>query len=190
MGQEIRAMVEKQGKMMKQALLDLFNKDDSKVMKALKTITRSGTADEIPALMDVYIKAEDGPIKEELIKMLSSMKLEGGDSVLVGLLREERFKDHHVFILTSIWNSGYQPIDHVDVIVNAGLQGDYMTNFEVLTILENLEPPYDMDVIAVAALNVDDHLEENLPDERTPIIQQVQQVLEHYKTAVVSEVED
>ena len=61
-----------------------------------------------------------------------------------------------------------------------------MTNFEVLTILENLEPPFDMDVIAVAALNVDDHLEDNQPDERTPIIEQIQQLLEHYKTAVAS----
>ncbi|NNC84004.1 MAG: hypothetical protein HKN79_10540 [Flavobacteriales bacterium] len=177
-------MAEKKSKTLKQAILDLFDKDDSKVMKALKTITKSGTADEIPALMDVYVKAEEGPIKEELTKMLSSMKLEGGDVALVGLLREERFKEHHPFILTSIWNSGYQPVEHLDVIVNAGLRGDYMTAFEVLTILENLEPPFDMDVIAVASLNVDDYLEEKEQDERTPIILQIKEVLDQYKSAV------
>ncbi|NND93994.1 MAG: hypothetical protein HKN45_03960 [Flavobacteriales bacterium] len=179
-------MAAKKSKTLKQAILDLFDKDDSKVMKSLKTITKSGTADEIPALMDVYVKAEEGPIKDELTKMLSSMKLEGGDIALVSLLREERFRDHHTFILTSIWNSGYQPIEHLDIIVNVGLQGDYMTTFEVLTIIENLEPPFDMDVIAVAALNVDDYLEDNQPDERTPIIEQIKQLLEHYKTAVAN----
>lgn len=183
-------MGEKQSKTMKQALLDLFDKDDVKVMKALKVITRQGKSDVIPALMDVYVKTSDGPIKEELSKMLSSMKLAGGDSQLIALLDEDRFADHHPFILTSIWNSGYQPIEYVDVIVRAGIKGDYMTNFEVLTILENLEPPFDMDVIAVASLEIDDYLEEKEPDERTPILEKIQQLLDHYKTAVVSGTED
>ena len=177
-------MVEKKSKALKQALLDLFDKDDSKVMKALKVIKEKGTADEIPALMDVMVKTEMGPVREELEKMLGSMKLEGGDVALVSLLREDRFKDHHQFILTSIWNSGYQPVEHLDVIVNAGLNGDYMTAFEVLTIIENLEPPFDMDVIAVASLNVDDHLEDKQDDERTPIILQIKELLDQYKTAV------
>lgn len=180
----------KKSKALKQAIIELFDKDDTKVMKALKTITKSGTAEEIPVLMDVYVQASEGVIKDELVRMLSSMKLAGGDRALVSLLEEDRFKDHHSFILTSIWNSGYQPIEHLDVIVNAGLKGDYMTNFEVLTILENLEPPFDMDVVAVASLNVDDHLEDNQPDERTPIIEQIQKILEHFKTAVSSGAED
>ncbi len=180
----------KKSKTLKQAIIELFDKDDTKVMKALKTITKSGTAEEIPALMDVYISASEGPIKEELTKMLSSMKLAGGDSALVGLLEEERFKDHHAFILTNIWNSGYRPIEHLDVIVNAGLRGDYMTNFEVLTILENLEPPFDMDVVAVASLNVDDFMESSEPDERTPIIKQIQRILEQFKTAGSPETEE
>ena len=177
-------MAEKKSKVLKQALIDLFDKNDSKVMKALKIIQENGSADEIPALMDVMVKSKEGPIKDELQKMLGSMKIAGGDEAMVSLLREERFKDYHQFILTSIWNLGYQPVEHLDVIVNAGLYGDYMTAFEVLTIIENLEPPFDMDVIAVASLNVDDHLEEEQDDERTPIFLQMKELLDKYKRAV------
>lgn len=170
---------------MKQALIELYDTDETKVMKALGKVKRNGRAVHFPALMDLYIKAAEGPIKDELVKMLQETKLEGADEVLVGLLEEERFKDHQGFILTCIWNSGYQPVEHLDVITGAALRGDYMTAFEVLTVLENLEPPFDMDVLTVAHLDLSDHLDTEKPDEKTAVLIQIQNVLEQMKTAVL-----
>ena len=170
---------------MKQALIELFDTDETKVMKALSKFKRDGRARHFPALMDLYVKTGEGPIKDELTRMLQETKLDGADEVLVGLLEEDRFKDHRAFILTCIWNSGYQPIEHLDVLVGSALKGDYMTSFEVLTILENLEPPFDMDVLTVAHLDLSDHLDTEEPDERTGILEQIKAVLENMKIAVI-----
>ncbi len=176
---------------MKQALIELFDTDTVKVKKALSKVKRDGRAAHFPALMDLYVKSGEGPIKDELVQMLQETKLEGADEVLVGLLEDERFKDHQGFILTCIWNSGYQPVEHLDVITGAALRGDYMTAFEVLTVLENLEPPFDMDVLTVAHLDISDHLESEDPDEKTAILEQIRDVLEQMKTAVLDgEVEE
>jgi hypothetical protein len=170
---------------MKQALLELFDTDVSKVMKALAKVKRDGRAVHFPVLMDLYVKTADGPVKEALNTMLQETKLEGADEVLVGLLEAERFKEHQAFILTCIWNSGYQPIEYLDVIVKAGLGGDYMTAFEVLTILEHLEPPFDMDVLTVAHLDITDHLDTNEPNEKTAILHQIKDLLEQMKTNIL-----
>ena len=178
-------MEKKETPAMKQALLELFDTDETKVMKALAKVKRDGRAMHFPLLMDLYIKTEDGPVKDELNTMLQETKLEGADDVLVGLLGEERFIDHQAFILTCIWNSGYQPIEHLDVIVGAALRGDYMTAFEVLTVLENLEPPFDMDVLTVAHLDITDYIDTKEPNEKTAILVQIQDVLEKMKTSVL-----
>lgn len=170
---------------MKQALIELFDRDETKVMKALSKVRRDGRARHFPALMDLYVKTGQGPIQDELTRMLQETKLEGADEVLVGLLEEERFKDHRAFILTCIWNSGYQPIEYLDVLVGSALTGDYMISFEVLTILENLEPPFDMDVLTVAHLDLCDHLDTEEHDERTGILEQIKAVLENMKNAVL-----
>ncbi len=170
---------------MKQALIELFDTDETKVMKALNKIKRDGRATHFSALMDLYVKTSEGPIRDELTRMLQETKLEGADEILVGLLEEERFKDHRAFILTCIWNSGYQPIEHLDVIVGAALTGDYMTSFEVLTILETLEPPFDMDVLTVAHLDITDQLDTVEADEKTEIIIRIKETLEQMKTVVL-----
>jgi len=154
------------------------------VMKALKTIQKEGSADEIEPLMDVFVKVSDGPVKTELEKMLTSMKVKGGDTAFLNLLEAERFQAHQAFILSNIWNLGYQPVEHLDIIVKVGLKGDYMTAFEVLTIIDNLEPPFDMDAIAVASLEVDDYLEESRGHERDAVIEQIKVLLDKYKVIV------
>jgi hypothetical protein len=170
---------------MKQALLDLFNTDEVIVMKALKKLKREGEARHINALMELYVSRSQGPVRQEVESMLSAMKLPGGDDALVDLLREERFKDHHAFVLTCIWNSGYIPVEHLDVIVAVGMKGDFMTCFEVLTVVEALVPPFDPDALVVASINVDEYLDERHNHERDPLVEQIKTLLDQMKAAAM-----
>jgi len=177
-------------KTMKQAMLDLRSDDDATVMKALKAITKGGDADCIPALMQRYHDAPEGNIKSQIHDMLQSMKLPNADVALVDLLKEERFKDQQAFILSCIWHSGFQPVEHLDVIVRCALKGDFMTAFEAITVVEHMEPPFDMDVLAVCALEVEEYVEDHILDDRSVMILQLQGMLEKYQHATSPEISE
>ncbi len=128
--------------------------DEQKVFSALEQIVEHGDETMVIPLLELYRDSPSEEVKARVQGLLSSLKISGAEDILVETLGDEDYRSIHGDVLGFIWNSGFHPIDAVDVITKVSLSGDYMTAVEGLTLLENINGPLDEESLYQALLEV------------------------------------
>jgi|TARA_B100001093_G_scaffold195449_1_gene187924 hypothetical protein len=138
---------------------DLSSSDDSVIDKALTKTRAKGNEQLIEPLIDLYINTENHKIKEEIKSIFSELK---NKNILDFLLPQLNKGSNEVkeLILFSIWSSGIDMTDHIPELIEASCSGDYMVILEALTVLENLEGPFNEDDLFQANTLLQQHLYE------------------------------
>ena len=123
---------------------DLSSSNDSVITKALTKTRAKGNEQLIDPLIELYTKTENQKIKEEIKSIFSELK---NKDILDFLLPQlsEGSNEVKELILFSIWSSGIDMTDHIPELIEASCSGDYMVILEALTVLENLEGPFNED---------------------------------------------
>ena len=123
---------------------DLSSSNDSVITKALTKTRAKGNEQLIDPLIELYTKTENQKIKEEIKSIFSELK---NKDILDFLLPQlsEGINEVKELILFSIWSSGIDMTDHIPELIEASCSGDYMVILEALTVLENLEGPFNED---------------------------------------------
>ena len=138
---------------------DLSSSNDTVIKKALIKTRAKGNEQLIEPLIDLYSKTENLKIKEEIKSILSELK---NIDILEFLLPQlnEGTNEVKELILFSIWSSGIDMTDHIPVLIEASCSGNYMVILEALTVLENLEGPFNEDDLFQANTLLQQHLYE------------------------------
>ena len=138
---------------------DLSSSNDTVIKKALIKTRAKGNEQLIEPLIDLYSKTENLKIKEEIKSILSELK---NKDILEFLLPQlnEGTNEVKELILFSIWSSGIDMTDHIPVLIEASCSGNYMVILEALTVLENLEGPFNEDDLFQANTLLQQHLYE------------------------------
>ena len=123
---------------------DLSSSNDSVITKALTKTRAKGNEQLINPLIELYTKTENQKIKEEIKSIFSELK---NKDILDFLLPQlsEGSNEVKELILFSIWSSGIDMTDHIPELIEVSCSGDYMVILEALTVLENLEGPFNED---------------------------------------------
>lgn len=133
---------------------DLFSGDDKVVLAAVKKTSKNGDASFIHPLLIAYRDAGEGKIRDEIGKMLRELKISEGEDILLEALKGEEFPGMEGDLMSFIWNSGFQTVDDLEVIVDKALKGDYMCAVEGLTLLESLGGPVNEESLHQALIDV------------------------------------
>lgn len=145
----------KPNKKVKESILkDLASNDERKVLAALEATSENGDERMILLLLTLYRDADSETAKERVESMLSSLKLSAAEDVLLDALDDEEFTAIHSNILSFLWNSGFQPVDALDLITRRSLEGDYMTAVEGLTLLESINTVPDEESLYQALITI------------------------------------
>ena len=123
---------------------DLSSSNDSVITKALTKTRAKGNEQLINPLIELYTKTQNQKIKEEIKSIFSELK---NKDILDFLLPQlsEGSNEVKELILFSIWSSGIDMTDHIPELIEVSCSGDYMVILEALTVLENLEGPFNED---------------------------------------------
>lgn len=123
---------------------DLSSSNDSVITKALTKTRAKGNEQLIDPLIELYTKTENQKIKEEIKNIFSELK---NKDILDFLLPQlsEGSNEVKELIFFSIWSSGIDMTDHIPELIEASCSGNYMVILEALTVLENLEGPFNED---------------------------------------------
>ncbi len=166
-----------QKKVVKTILKDLESGDSKVVLDALKRIKSKGDASVIPSMIAVYAATENEDIKDEIKKLLSQLKIkEGVLPMIEGLL--DGNDDVNEMILFSLWNANLNPINYMAEIVEASCKGNYMVALEGLTVIENLEGPFDEEVLNDTKLVLSDYFLNE--DEKADLIKSILGCIRNY----------
>lgn len=128
---------------MKQLLLDVKSGREDKISSALKGLKVHGDQSVLAPLIEVWNKGISEKNQEELISFLNDLKSNESVYPIIDILRDNDYRKIHTPLLSTIWNS---PIDYSEYLVDfvaLAVQGDFLMALECLTIIENLEGPFE-----------------------------------------------
>lgn len=162
--------MEKKNQVLEEIKKELNSSQEVLVKNAIKNIQKKGDHTLIETILEVYQSTDNLETKNELGTMLSSLKISKAEDELLKALNEPKFGSIHQDILSFIWNSGFQPMDHLLDFVSVAIKGDYMTALEALTLVENLDGPFQEELIIESTIELKNYISENQKDEKIDLM--------------------
>ena len=143
---------------------NLFSSDDQVVLKAVSDVKEHGDHTFIEPLFLILSTHDDSEVHFEISELLKTLKVENAEKELLRLLAEDSDVFNRKYYLSYLWNSGFFPFDAVHIITKYCLEGDFETILEGITVIENMEAPFNKKQLDEAINITKAHLLAN-PDE-------------------------
>ena len=141
-------------------LEDLKSGNDAKFNAAIKSLQVNGDVTTIEPLVELLLTDQLSQLnKSALIELLSTLNLSDAPDEIMRLIKDENYLKVRPIILSSIWNSKLDYSYFLSDFVEIAVEGDYLDTLECLTIIENLEGPFEERHILEAQLFLRDFIE-------------------------------
>ncbi len=140
-------------------LSDVASGIPEKVTTALDSLQVHGDDSIIEPLIQSLDVQTDEKCVSEIIEFLSSLKSTKAVKTVMDCLRNPQYAHQQIKILSTIWNSPLDYSAHLAEFIALALKGDFLVTLECLTILENLEGPFEESSILEAQLLLKDYHE-------------------------------
>jgi hypothetical protein len=123
-----------------QALLEkLFDEDEDVVIDAIGKLKDKGDSLSVVPLLELLLSRPSYDIERELLSLFYGLKDKKAIVVFFENLGQSRFRPISAAMLSIVWNGNYDAGNHIAAITGLGLEEDFGTLFEALTVVENLE---------------------------------------------------
>lgn len=155
---EEKTTVKKQKVKVTQLLADLNNTSDVKFTKALDALEVCGDETIIEPLIALLDESDETRSKQ-ILEFLSSLKSTKSTSEIMRCLHLPAFESKQQVILSTIWNNPLDFSEYIADFVRFAVQKDFLISLEALTIIENLDGPYEEKDILESQLILKDYLE-------------------------------
>ena len=149
--------MEKEVKIIEQLKTELTFTSEPKLLKTLEKVKGKGNDQMVDPILNLYSSTKHDSVKKAIKGLLNELKLTKGTSVLIEKLKDCDNELKEV-ILGALWSAGLNPIEYLPEIVEAACSSNsYIIAFEALTVLENLEGPFDEERISESKLIINDY---------------------------------
>jgi hypothetical protein len=121
----------------------LFSADKNIVLAAIDTLKEKGNKEYLPLLFEILLTESEQEIRNEILKLLGTIKDVDTIPIYMEALKEERLLTIRKELLTSCWQNGLDFSNYFDEFVDLIIDGEWEIAFEAFTVIENLEhfPP-------------------------------------------------
>lgn len=160
----------------KTLIQQLKSPKENEVLSAIKSIKTHGTIHSVEPLLICWNKSTSQAIDDEIQNVFSSLKISNSQPIVLEKLSDDAFQKIRQPLLNALWQSGIEYADHIPVLTEIAVKGNYMEVFEVITVIENLEGPFDetslMDAIWIIKNN-----KEKVDASAKPMIDELEKLL-------------
>ena len=161
----------------KSILKDITSGQDKKIIEGLKALKVNGDDNVILPIIDVWNKGVSPSTEQEIVTFLGDIKSTSSAQTIMDVLLNEEYNKIHLQLLTTIWNSKVDYSEYIVDFVSIAVQHDFLVALECLTIIENMEGPFEehhiLDCEIILREFAEKHNEEEAQEEK-----KVQMVLE------------
>ena len=163
---------------------ELFSSDEAVVLKALDSIGEDGDREMVAPVLELLAHTSSEAVKDVVLGQLSELKIGDMEGLFIEKIQLEEFQSYHQQLVSCMWSSGMNPTDDLHVFSKLAVDGDYMTALEVLTLLENMEGPFDNESLMDAFQDVSEFVEEaEEGDAKIDLIKSIYDILYAFKEA-------
>ena len=148
--------------------------DDEKMFDSMiKFLEKNGKVEYLSKIIGLLNKISDAR-KAKVFSFLSKLKQKDAAPIMMEIVKDENNKAFQDLILNSFWNSSIDYSAFFSDFVEISCKGLYMTALECITILENLNGPFNEEQVLEAQLHLKNYLENKKNnDEKDPLISEI-----------------
>lgn len=155
-------------------LADVQSGVPAKVTSALDALQVSGKDSIVEPLIRAIKLQTDEKSIAEIIEFLSSLKSTSASKEVMACLRNPELADLKTQILSTIWNSPLDYSEYLAEFVSLAVKGDFLMILECLTILENLNGPFEESDVLESQLLLKSYYEGNARDaQKDPLMDEI-----------------
>jgi hypothetical protein len=168
---------EEQRAKIKSILKDINTGDEKKIIEGLKALKVNGDDNVILPIIDLWNKGVSDNVEQEIITFIGDIKSTSSAQTIMDVLLNEEYNEIHIPLLSTIWNSKVDYSEYIVDFVSLAVQYDFAVALECLTIIENMEGPFEehhiLDAEIILREFAEKHNEEKAEEEK-----KVQMILE------------
>ncbi|MDC1194246.1 MAG: hypothetical protein P8M61_00055 [Crocinitomicaceae bacterium] len=143
----------------KQLVSDLFQKDEKKVIKTIVLLEGDGDASVIHSLCELYLENKSEKINGKLIEFLSKLNDSSAMKEMIEVIRDEKFAKVRQDLLNTMWQSKLDYSPFLADFVAIACDGSFLEAFECMTIIDNLDGPFEESQTLESQLYLKEYLE-------------------------------
>jgi hypothetical protein len=128
------------------------------------------TIEALPSLVSVFHANISDGSKEELLVFFNNLTAPDAQEIMIQILMDPDNLSIRQILLSTIWNSRLDYSLYLAEFVEMAVEGDYLEALECLTIIENLEGPFEESDILEAQLHLKEYLELGVKDDQKAIL--------------------
>lgn len=144
----------------KQLLDDLNSGISTKITSALKSLQVNGDLSVIRPIVELLKTELSHQTETEILNFLGDLKVSKASVEIISILKDDNFHDQRQKVLTTIWNCKIDYSEFIAEFVEIACEGNFMEALECLTILENLEGPFEEHHVLECQLHLKEYLED------------------------------
>jgi len=167
-----------QQKVINQIKADLASDNSSIVSKALVKTKAKGNEELIAPLVELY-KTTDNKLKQEVKNIFSELKNKDCVDFLLPHLMQDN-QEVKELILFSMWSSGIDMTDYIVELIEYSCDGEFMVILEALTVLENLEGPFNDEDLFQASTIIQEKIHESEDNNKKELLQSMSNVIQGF----------
>lgn len=164
-----------QNQKIEQLLGDLKSGVASKISSALKSLQVNGNISVIRPIVELLKTNVSHQIETEILNFLGDLKVSQASEEIIAILKDEYFIEQRQQVLSTIWNCKVDYSEYIAEFIEIACEGNFMEAFECLTILENLEGPFEEHHILECQLHLKEYIEDTSPKDpqKTQIMSEI-----------------
>ncbi len=158
-----------------QLLLDIQSGDTTKVIKAIRGLESHGNNSALEPLLHFWKTVTNSDIDRELSEFFAALKDTDSRHEIMEVLLNEEVEDFRIKILASIWNCKVDYSDYLAQFVTLAAEGGFMEALECLTVIENLDGPYEEEQFFESQIALKNYLEnrKSSTDEKAQLMSEI-----------------
>ncbi len=163
-----------------QILIDnLSSKDEEVVLETIESLQDKGNQHLVTPLLDLLLTDPAYGITTAITELLGNMRDKPSIDAFMAAITEPKYEPIQHHLLSILWNGNFtaraNPI--LLPIVTMGVKGTFATLIEALTVIENLESPFDEEQLLEGISICKSYLAENRNDDKSPLVSEILEIL-------------
>ena len=142
-----------------EAIKQFQNGSPTDALAALKVFEQHGDISILPIVFN-QLRSCDLALEKAILGFLADIQKPESVQVMIDFLGEEKDAVLRQKLLTTIWNSKLSYDNHLPFFVTLASTGDFMQALECLTIIENMQGPFEEHELLEAQLLLKEYVEE------------------------------
>ena len=151
----------------------LLSEDEKIFDSMIKFLEKNGKIEYLTKIIGLLNKINDVR-KSKVFSFLSKLKQKDAAPIMMEIVKDENNKPFQDLILNTFWNSSIDYSSFFPDFVEIACKGGYITALECLTILENLNGPFNEGQMLDSQIHLKNYLElRKKQDDKAPLISEI-----------------